>query len=194
MATITPTRPAPVMQDTREFLLQENRVWASHIVEGSSTLGVRLEIVPRVGRMGEFLTSDDGRTFQRAVFDADYGNLKIIRSGVEGNPDALKTLQRAFKVWRAASGHSDRRAKVRRTCNGLMELLGLPFQTCQTLPYLQVVGSISEASQTAPDDEFQQVEDRLTDLLRSLSETDAGDGEGIINPTRFEQFLNARDE
>jgi hypothetical protein len=74
-----------------------------------------------------------------------------------------------------------------------MNLLNSISQSCQTLPYLQDVGSISETSQTAPNDEFQQVEDRLTALLKVLKTVDAGDGEGIISTSRFEQFLNDPD-
>jgi len=149
--------------------------------------------MPFAGSKHNFFTNDGGQTFQRAVYDADYGCLKIILNGLENDSEALDTLKESFEIWHKASGHSDRRAKVRDTCARLMELLTSVSQTCQTLPHLRVVRSISEMSQTATDGEFQQVEDSLGTLLRHLSATDAGDGQGIINPSRFEQFLNERD-
>jgi hypothetical protein len=143
--------------------------------------------------MRKHFTNDDGNTFQRAAFGNASGCSKIEQEGREEDLETLQTVRKFFTIWHAASGHSDRRAKVRDTCAGLIELLSSISQTCQTLPYLQDVGSISEASQTATDDEFQQVHGRLTALLLNLTTRDAGDGEGIISPSRFEQFLSDRD-
>jgi hypothetical protein len=113
--------------------------------------------------MRKHFTNDGGNTFQRATFGNANGCCEIEREGPEEHLETLEIVRKFFTIWNAASGYSGRRARVRDRCADLMSLLDR-----RTLPYLQDIGSISEASQTAPNDEFQQVEDRLTALLKVL--------------------------
>ena len=194
MTTSTMIKDRRVLQDTRHIRVGENRALVFRVVnERGQTLGVCLDEVQFAGSMQKHFTNDDGNTFQRAAFGNANGCFKIERERPEEDLETLETVRKFFSIWHAASDHSDRRAKIRDTCADLMNLLNSISQSCQTLPYLQDVGSISETSQTAPNDEFQQVEDRLTALLKTLTTVDAGDGEGIISPSRFEQFLNNHD-
>jgi len=180
-----------VLLDTRDIRVGEHRALVFRVVnEYGQTVGVCLDEVQFAGSMRKHFTSDDGNSFQRAAFGNANGCFKIEQDGLEEDLEALETVRKFFTVWHAASDHSDRRAKVRDTCSNLLNSIS---QSCQVLPYLQDVGSISERSQTAPNDEFQQVEDRLTALLKVLTTVDAGDGEGIISPSRFDQFLNDHD-
>jgi hypothetical protein len=171
MTTSTMTRETRVLQDMRHFRFRETRALVFRVVnECRQTVGVCLEEVPFAGANRKHFTDDDGDTFQRAAFGNATGCFVIERKGLEEDFETLATVRELYTIWHAASGHSDRRVKVRRTCAGLMELLNSISQSCQTLPYLQDVGSISEASQTASNDEFQQVEDRLTALLKGLED------------------------
>ncbi len=194
MTTSTMIRDTRVLQDTRHIRIGENRALVFRVVnERGQTVGVCLDEVQFAGSMRKHFTSDDGNTFQRAAFGNANGCFKIEPERPEEDLETLETVRKFFTIWHAASGYSDRRARVRDTCADLMNLLNSISQSGQTLPYLQDVRSISETSQTAPNDEFQQVEDRLTALLKVLKAVDAGDGEGIISTSRFEQFLNDPD-
>ncbi len=182
-----------VLQDTRDIRVGGDRALVFRVVdERGQTLGVCLDEVQFAGSMRKHFTSDDGNTFRRAAFGNVDGCFKIEQKSPEEDLETLETVRKFFTIWHAASGYSDRRLKVRDTCAHLMDLLNSISQSCQTLPYLQDVGSISETSQTAPNDEFQQVEDRLAALLKVLKTVDAGDRDGIISPSRFEQFLSDR--
>ncbi len=181
----------PLLQDTRHIRVGKNRALVFRVVnECGRTVGVCLDEVQLAGSMRKHFTNDDGNSFRRAAFGNANGCFKIEQDGPEEDLETLETVRKFFTIWHGASDHTDRRAKVRDTCSNLMNLIS---QSCQALPYLQDVGSISETSQTAPNDEFQQVEDRLTALLRVLTTVDACDGEGVISPGRFDQFLNDRD-
>src|SRR5712692_6875210 len=148
-----------LLQDTRHIRIgARDRALVFRVVnEYGQTVGVCLDEVQFAGSMRKHFTSDDGNSFQRAAFGNANGCFKIEQDGLEEDLEALETVRKFFTVWHAASDHSDRRAKVRDTCSNLLNSIS---QSCQVLPYLQDVGSISERSQTAPNDEFQQVEDR----------------------------------
>lgn len=193
MPTSTPNS-ALLLRDVRRIRLEEISALVFRVVnESEQTVGVCFEEYQFAGSMRKHFTDDNGDTFQRAAFGNTDGCFLIEKNGLEKNLETLNTVRGFFKIWHEASGHSERRADVRDTCARLIKLFDSISQTCNTLPYLQDVGRISEASQTAPDGEFQQVEDRLASLLRTLRAVDAGDGDGIISPNRFEQFLNTAD-
>jgi hypothetical protein len=135
----------------------------------------------------------DGISFEHATFNQEDGCLHITLHALETHADAVNTLQEFFNTWHAASGYSDRRQDVVRTCSGLMELLkslsNTPFHS-----YLQEVASISENSQSAPDNKFQELENSLDGLLQRLRVIKAADGNFILSPARFEQFLEQHTE
>jgi hypothetical protein len=179
--------------DERNFLLAENRARVCRLVAETTgqTVGIQLEVLfGPFGVSHEYFTRDDGGSFRHAASSLQPNLcLNIELNASEGNPETVSTLRRVLATWRAASGHSARRAILRDACIGLKELLNSLSQT-PTLSHLQDVGSIYFRSQSVPDNELQQVEDELTSLHRRLRAIDATDGEKIISPARFEQFLN----
>jgi hypothetical protein len=180
--------------DERNFLLRESRAWVCRLVAEATgqTVGVQLKVMfGPFGVSREYFTCDDGGRFRHVASSLQLNLcLNIELNASEDNPETVNTLRQVLATWRAASGHSARRAIVRDACIGLKELLNSLSQT-PTLSHLQDVGSIYFRSQSAPDNELQQVEDELTGLLRRLRAIDAADGEKIISPARFEQFLNS---
>jgi len=160
----------PLLQDTRNIRVGKNRALVFRVVnECGQTMGVCLEEVQSAGSLRKHFTDDGGSTIQRASFGNASGCFKIERYGLEEDLETLEVVRKFFTIWHGASDHSDRRSKVRDTCADLLNSIS---QSCRTLPYLQDVGSISEATQTTPNDEFQQVEDRLTALLKVLATVD----------------------
>src|SRR5580704_3192992 len=107
MATSAAKIPTRVLQDQRNFRLEENRAWVFRVVENGQPVGVRLDVAfgPFARPPRKFFTNDDGQTFVRAVFDQEDGCLKIDLNEPETKSDTLKTLQQVFKVWHGASGH-----------------------------------------------------------------------------------------
>ena len=194
MASPTVVRTLAHKADERNFLLGENGAWVCRLVAEATgqTVGVQLKVLfGPFGVSREYFTRDDGGRFRHAASSLQLNLcLNIELNASEDNPETVSTLRQVLATWQAASGHSARRAIVRDTCIGLKELLNSLSQT-PTLSHLQDVGSIYFRSQSAPDADLQQVEDELTALLARLRAVDAADGEKIISPARFEQFLNS---
>jgi len=85
-----------------------------------------------------------------------------------------------------------KRALIEDQCARLDKLLaqvakiGTPVHS-----HLQDVGAIKRgAKRAASEEQLTDIDDRLTKLFALLKSTPAADGEAIINPERFNLFLN----
>lgn len=189
---MTETTLRQPLKDGRHFRLKENEAHVWRVVDPSTSepKGVQLTIAFGLHATSpcKFFT-DDGKTFWSATFDADGGCLKVTKKEIETDAEKLEPLKKAFAIWHAASGHSDRRKVIRKQCEDLRTLLNSLSPQTSVLHHLQVVTSIQAKSQTAPDKEIQGVEDDLNDLLLVLRYAQAADGQMMINQERFEQFL-----
>src|SRR6266852_1594566 len=170
---------APVRKaDERDFHLAENRALVCRVVAEATgrTVGVMLTVCPFGVSPRNYFTSDDGGGFRHAALSLEPNCcLNIELNAPEDTPETVSTLRQVLATWQAASGHSQRRAIVRDTCLGLIDLLKSLSQT-PISPHLQDVGNIHAGSQSAPDNELQHVEDELAALLKRLRAIDAADG------------------
>jgi hypothetical protein len=179
--------------DQRDFSIAEHRTLMYRVVAEATgqTVGILTVLSGPFGFQRNYFKIDDGSSFRHVAQKSleSYGRLNIELNAPERNPETVKTLRQALATWRAASGHSGRRAMVRERCIGLRELLNSLSQTSLE-SHLQSVRRIQEQSQSAPDDKLADLEEELLTLERVLLAANAEDGERILNPKRHEEFLS----
>jgi hypothetical protein len=192
MGTYTTVRTSVRKDAERNFQVSGHTAWVCRLVteDSGQTVGVRLKVLrPFACSPNDYFTNDAGNSFvQASNFFVSHG-IDISLGEIEADTETITTLQQVFKTWESASGHSERRAVIRETCIGLRELFQSLTQT-PSLSHLQDVGRIEAHGQSLPDQSLQELEEQLTALLRHLRSLDAGDGEKILSPQRFEKYLN----
>lgn len=186
-------RPAPAIKIAeRYFSLSGHKIWACGLVtkDGHEPIGVRLKVVLPFGCSPRtYITRNGGQSFQHVSnFFSATGALDLVGNTETAAP-MVTVLKRAFATWNKASGQSEQRLFILNTCLALRALFASVPLT-DSLTYMQDVGRIQSDCQVVPDESLQDVEDELTALLRQLRARDAGDGEKILSPRRFEKFLS----
>jgi len=157
--------------------------------DSAETLGIRLQVVHRFGSCpSDYFTNDDGASFRRVALYSSAHGVDMNFEDTETDPETIATLRQALSTWKSASGHSEERAAIHKTCTGLRELLASVSQS-NISPHLQVVGSIQAKAQSVPDESFYEVKDELDTLLTNLGSLDAEDGRKILSSDRIEKFL-----
>lgn len=182
----------PVIKTTeRQFILSGHRVWACSLLAEDSheLIGVRLKVVlPFGSSVRSYLTSDDGQSFQRVASFFGPSAAEDVIEDSETEVPILAVLTQVFEVWKRASGHSDQRLVIHNTCVGLRKLF-VSLAQANTASHLQTVAQIESNCQTTPDERLSGVTGELSDLLQILRNTNAGDGEAILNHVRYKEFL-----
>jgi hypothetical protein len=175
----------------RQFILSGHRVWACSLLAGDSHefIGVRLKVVlPFGSSVRTYLTSDGGQSFQHVANFFGLSAAEDLIEDSETETSILAILKQAFEVWQRASGHNEQRLVIRSRCVGLRKLF-VSLAHADTASQLQTVAHIESNCQTVPDERLSEVTEELSDLLKILRNTDSGDGEAILNPVRYKEFL-----